>query len=409
MFKRIFIVLFLFFGLFLVFSTAFAAWELEVDWPPTPLGTDLATSSDLTVLVQYFYEWGIALGGLAAFIALLIAGFLYLTSVGDPNKMTDARGRIVSALAGLVLLLAAWIVLNTINPDLTTLSFGCDCASAAVSCTDCPSGYVCIGDPNPGDGKKQGACMSASTFFFCDDKCAQYKNKPNCVAVADCGWDPFGKYCYNKKCAIHGDKITCGADVDCAWDSGNTYCYHKDACTKGFACVGDSKPGDGKKEGVCMSKVSAIPGETEKQDCSYAQVWEGKDFTPSPPIMANFDAKVAIPNDGKGSIASFFDDTNYDSGDNIKCSGATIAACAAFSPNLDGSPACDWNNNKCYKNCGADACGCVLELYDGTDCSDEISPLIQAYSSHLKIYTEDTDFFSLGNGRVDCVILKEPL
>ena len=125
LFKKLFLALILGLGIFLSFSAAFALVDdddLEVAWPPSPMGTDLTAGSTLTNLTQYLYEWGIALGGLAAFIALLIAGFMYLTSVGDPNKMADARGRIVWALAGLVLLLAAWLILNTINPDLTTLS-----------------------------------------------------------------------------------------------------------------------------------------------------------------------------------------------------------------------------------------------------------------------------------------------
>lgn len=108
-------------GIIIALLPLYFVLAMDLDWPPSPMGTDLTASSTLTNLIQYLYEWGIALGGLAAFIALLIAGFLYLTSVGDPTKMADARGRIIWALAGLVLLLAAWIVLNTINPDLTTL------------------------------------------------------------------------------------------------------------------------------------------------------------------------------------------------------------------------------------------------------------------------------------------------
>ena len=135
--KKLFLILILAFGIFLVFSSAFA---LELDWPPSPMGTDLTAGSTLTNLTQYLYEWGIALGGLAAFIALLIAGFMYLTSVGDPNKMADARGRIVWALAGLVLLLAAWLILNTINPDLTTLS-KLEFATSSLPTTTTPS-YV---------------------------------------------------------------------------------------------------------------------------------------------------------------------------------------------------------------------------------------------------------------------------
>ncbi len=107
-------------GIFSVNSVAFAS-ELEVHWPPSPLGTLLTDASDLTIFIRYLYEWGIALGGLAAFIALIIAGFQYLTSVGDPARMKEAMDRIKSAFLGLVLLLGSWLILNTINPQLTTL------------------------------------------------------------------------------------------------------------------------------------------------------------------------------------------------------------------------------------------------------------------------------------------------
>ena len=80
---------------------------LALNWPPSPAGTHLTSASTLPTLVQYLYEWGIALGGLAAFIALLIAGIQYLTSFGDPASMKDAMGRIKSAFFGLILLLSS--------------------------------------------------------------------------------------------------------------------------------------------------------------------------------------------------------------------------------------------------------------------------------------------------------------
>lgn len=95
--------------------------ELEVGWPNSPMGTSLTINSSLTDLIKYFYEWGIALGGFAAFIALVIAGFQYLTSAGDAGRMKDAMDRIKSAGLGLVLLLSSFLVLNTINPQLTKL------------------------------------------------------------------------------------------------------------------------------------------------------------------------------------------------------------------------------------------------------------------------------------------------
>jgi hypothetical protein len=114
--KRIF-TLFLLLGIFGVVSGALA---LELNWPNSPTGTQLNDNTTLSGMVQYFYEWGIAIGGLAAFIALIAAGFQYLTSAGDPTKMADARSKITSAIFGLALLLSSWLILNTINPELTS-------------------------------------------------------------------------------------------------------------------------------------------------------------------------------------------------------------------------------------------------------------------------------------------------
>jgi len=98
-----------------------AKGKLELAWPNSPMGTSLTDNSKLVDFVKYLYEWGIALGGLAAFIALVIAGFQYLTSAGNAMKMSNAMKRIQSAVLGLLLLLSSVLILNTINPQLTTL------------------------------------------------------------------------------------------------------------------------------------------------------------------------------------------------------------------------------------------------------------------------------------------------
>jgi len=103
-----------------ILTTSSTALALQVDWPDSPLGTPLNEGSELPQLIQYLYEWGIALGGLAAFVALLIAGFQFLTSAGNPTSMSEAKGRMQSAGIGLVLLLGSWLILYTINPELTT-------------------------------------------------------------------------------------------------------------------------------------------------------------------------------------------------------------------------------------------------------------------------------------------------
>jgi len=115
-----FIIFLIILGVFCIGQVVFAK-ELAVGWPPSPFGTKLDEKSEIPAFIGYLYEWGISIGGLAVFIALLIAGFQYLSSIGNPATMREAKDRIISALLGLVLLLGSYLILNTINPQLTKL------------------------------------------------------------------------------------------------------------------------------------------------------------------------------------------------------------------------------------------------------------------------------------------------
>lgn len=174
-------------SLLISFGICFTALALEVEWPRSPLGTELKDDSTLTDLAQYFYEWGIALGGIAAFFALIIAGFYYLTSLGSPERMREAKERIFWAIGGLALLLSSWLILNKINPALTEFE-NIELKLEAVFCDtvdDCedPEKYICT-DENPGDGKKEGFCLK---------KC---KTDADCDPGYVCKEDPkFGKIC----------------------------------------------------------------------------------------------------------------------------------------------------------------------------------------------------------------------
>lgn len=106
-------------GFFLICPGASAA--LELNWPNSPLGTELNENAGFTVLVKYLYEWGIGLGGFAAFISLVIAGLQYLTSAGNATKTKESLNRIKSAGLGIILLFGSVLILNTINPQLTDI------------------------------------------------------------------------------------------------------------------------------------------------------------------------------------------------------------------------------------------------------------------------------------------------
>lgn len=98
------------------------AHDLQQKWPASPLGgVKLGNCSKLGDLIKYLYNWGISLGGIAVFIALVIAGFEYITSIGNPGKMKEAVERIQSAAIGLALLLGSYAIFSLINPNINTI------------------------------------------------------------------------------------------------------------------------------------------------------------------------------------------------------------------------------------------------------------------------------------------------
>jgi len=112
--------------IFLVSASLFGALRvfaesLETDWPDSPLGTPLEIDSGIAELVKYLYEWGIVIGIIIFFGILIYAGFEYLTSAGKPERLSSARKRIFSGFAGVLLLLGSFLLLNTINPELTEI------------------------------------------------------------------------------------------------------------------------------------------------------------------------------------------------------------------------------------------------------------------------------------------------
>ena len=72
--------------------------------------------------VNNFYKFALGIAGIAAFAVIIYGAIIYTTSAGNPSKQQDARSWITGAIWGVVLLLAAYLILYTINPNLVDLT-----------------------------------------------------------------------------------------------------------------------------------------------------------------------------------------------------------------------------------------------------------------------------------------------
>ena len=107
------VILFVFFS-FLHFS--FAAPYTNQEKIPGAQPTN-----DFITYLKSVINFGFAIVGILALFMLIIGAYQYLMAAGSDNA-SNAKDTITSALLGLVLGLTAWIILNTINPDLVKMN-----------------------------------------------------------------------------------------------------------------------------------------------------------------------------------------------------------------------------------------------------------------------------------------------
>ena len=116
--KRIFILTLLLTPL-LLSSIAFAATEPYVPMVGVP---GLANVSNYTteMYIDALYKLAITVGGILAVIQIIFGGVMYMFD-GSITRKKDGKDKIKGALFGLLIILGAVLLLQTINPDLLNL------------------------------------------------------------------------------------------------------------------------------------------------------------------------------------------------------------------------------------------------------------------------------------------------
>ncbi len=95
---------------FILYSppSALAVWDpTQPDQPAEIKDLEKIFSNVLSIIA--------ALAALACFIMLIVGGFKYLASGGDPKATTGAKNTITYAIIGLAALIIAWLILLLIK------------------------------------------------------------------------------------------------------------------------------------------------------------------------------------------------------------------------------------------------------------------------------------------------------
>ena len=94
------------------------AQPLEIQYPKLP-GAELSQKPFLPDFIKYLYTFSVLAAGFLAVGSSVYGGFRYIASGGSPTAQGEARAQITGGILGSLVILGAYILLSTINPQLT--------------------------------------------------------------------------------------------------------------------------------------------------------------------------------------------------------------------------------------------------------------------------------------------------
>lgn len=106
--------------------------KLQIKIPGMNLGDIQCTGSQqnkdqkcavpwLANYVAGIYKYLLGIAAVLATITMMIGGFRWVISTGNPQSITEAKAWINGSIVGLIILFTSWILLTQVNPDLTSL------------------------------------------------------------------------------------------------------------------------------------------------------------------------------------------------------------------------------------------------------------------------------------------------
>jgi hypothetical protein len=122
---------------FVVSVLAAAEWtppDIQIKFPDKLFQTQVACSDNkdgtktcqvpwIAEYISAIYKYAVGIVGIIAVIVMMLGGVLWMTAGGSAPRVSEARAWITAALTGLVLILASYTILYTVNPDLVNLKY----------------------------------------------------------------------------------------------------------------------------------------------------------------------------------------------------------------------------------------------------------------------------------------------
>ncbi|PIT94902.1 hypothetical protein COT98_01735 [Candidatus Falkowbacteria bacterium CG10_big_fil_rev_8_21_14_0_10_39_9] len=196
------------------------------------------STAPIAKYISAFYNYGVGIIGILAAMMLMIGGIIWLTAAGSSTKIEQAKSFIGSSLTGMALVLTAFILLKTINPDLVIFKIITvkNLAEIRSSVLDF------VGkDALPKDTKIGTACIALNS------RCDQIRPNPMISVEDTVCKEKFGEAEWNNRTAACSNKngwLLCCGESSTDQNTQNDWCAGK---IDGTACQVSmtGKPGTG--------------------------------------------------------------------------------------------------------------------------------------------------------------------
>ncbi|MES2749139.1 MAG: pilin [Patescibacteria group bacterium] len=279
---------------FLTPSALFAAeFRMLVGIP----GVDVV-GGGLNQYINALYRLSISIAALLAVIKIIAAGAKYMLTDIVPAK-EEAKKDIQGALIGLLIVIGAIVILNTINTDLTNVNFdletlpindrpltgpegelrrlcGTDNSTCTIQvCTDSQNRLPGISEFLPGGSGAscQDDCNNADGFVFRETangaiRCAVSNERlAELMVGSSCGGN--SQQCSVLSCEVYGaDYNTCpGAcsGINGVYTSNGQTCLVRNGATESITCTGATSGGGGRGGGAAINQGGFC--QSARDDC----------------------------------------------------------------------------------------------------------------------------------------------
>jgi len=289
-------------------------------------------SGSLGQYILAIYNYGIGLVAVLAVVMIMFGGYKWIFAAGNASSIGSAKSTIISALVGLALALGSYLLLNTINPALTTFEplytptpkIG-SCPVAINNCAQINSFFSLVLQ----EKNSQAAVEDAKKYYInnlgLDEDVSQATLIESMCKSEDvqagCGIYP-GMCVWNNSACQNITAVSCETDADCtalnsstlcetrtnhcSFGLRNSVCADSTECNNGLNCVDNKCFALGEEGDECDNNNECAPGLVCIDEAGYADVCRPQ----SPQCAAGDDDFCRSQNGWEDDNAA---DCNYDS------------------------------------------------------------------------------------------------